>query len=243
MVRIGGILLMCAKMDFLSRLIDFFQPRFCGICGHRLAVGEEAVCSCCCMQLPRTWQCSNALDNGMARLFWGRLHVEQCAAFMYYQSHTPAARLIYQLKYHNQPEIGVALGRIAAVEFDEFGFFDGIDMIVPLPLSKKRERQRGYNQCLAIAYGISQIKHIPIRTDVVKRVRNTETQTHKNPVERLENMKDAFRLLKPEAVHGKHVLLVDDVVTTGASLAACGAEIEKAGDVVTSVFTIGQTEL
>lgn len=227
----------------MSRIIDFLQPRFCVICGCRLAVTEDVVCCNCNMLLPRTWQCRNALDNDMARMFWGRLHVARCASLMHYQSHTPASRLFYELKYHDQPEIGVVFGRIAAKEFDAFGFFEGIDMIIPLPLSSKRERQRGYNQCMAIACGIAQIREIPIRNDVVKRVKNTETQTRKNPVERLDNVKDAFALLKPDVVHGKHVLLVDDVVTTGASLTACGKELEKAGDVVVSILTLGQTEL
>lgn len=231
------------RISLLSRIVDFLQPRFCVICGSRLAVSEEVVCCKCNMLLPRTNQCSSALDNDMARLFWGRLHVAQCASFMHYQSHTPASRLFYQLKYHNQPEVGVVLGRMAASEYDAYGFFEGVDMIIPLPLSRKRERQRGYNQCLAIAYGIAQVKNIPIRTDVVKRVKNTETQTHKNPIERLENVQDAFLLQKPEVVKGKHVLLVDDVVTTGASLVACGRELEKAGGVVVSIFTLGQTEL
>lgn len=231
------------KISLLSRIVDFLQPRFCVICGSRLAVSEEVVCCKCNMLLPRTNQCCRALDNDMARLFWGRLHVAQCASFMHYQSHTPASRLFYQLKYHGQPEVGVVLGRMAASEYDAYGFFEGVDMIIPLPLSRKRERQRGYNQCLAIAYGIAQVKNIPIRTDVVKRVKNTETQTHKNPIERLENVQDAFLLQKPEVVKGKHVLLVDDVVTTGASLVACGRELEKAGGVVVSIFTLGQTEL
>lgn len=236
-------MLMERKISLLSRIIDFLQPRFCTICGSRLAVTEDVLCCKCNMLLPRTYQWRNAFDNEMARMFWGRLHVAQCASFMHYQSHTPASRLFYELKYHDQPEVGVVLGRIAAAEYEACGFFEGIDMIIPLPLSRKRERQRGYNQCLAIAYGMAQIRKIPIRTDVVKRVKNTETQTRKNPVERLENMQDAFLLQKPEVVRGKHVLLVDDVVTTGASLAACGKELEKAGNVVVSIFTLGQTEL
>ncbi len=229
------------RNGFLSWLADFFVPRSCEICGCRLAADEDIICSACNLKLPRTGQQHTPLDNNVARLFWGKNNVAQCAAFMFYQSHAPAGRLIYKLKYHNRPDIGEALGVIIAREFAADNFFDGIDAIIPLPLSKRRERQRGYNQSMELAKGIAKVTGINICKDAVRRVKDTDTQTRKNPAERQENVKDAFKLTCPEAIGGKHILLVDDVITTGASLSACAREIANAGNVTISILTIGAT--
>lgn len=230
-------------VKFVDSLIDFFQPRQCEICGRRLALGEEVICSACNMLLPRTYQCLNQYGNNMVRLFWGRLRVERGAAFLYYHPQSPVSHLFYKLKYHDRPDIGVQLGRLAASEFDALGFFEGIDMIVPLPLSKHRERKRGYNQCREIAQGIAQLTGIRIADNVVHRVKDTVTQTSKHAAERFDNMSQAFRCEHPELLNGKHILLVDDLVTTGASLMSCAEEMQKNSDVLISIMTLGQTEL
>ena len=229
------------RYGFLSWLADFFVPRSCDICGCRLATDEDIICSACNLKLPRTGQQHTPLDNKVARLFWGKNNVAQCAAFMFYQSHSPAGRLIYKLKYHNRPDIGEALGIMIAREFALDNFFDGIDVIIPLPLSKRRERQRGYNQSMELAKGIARVTGISICKDAVCRIKDTDTQTRKNPAERHENVKDAFKLMRPKAISGKHILLVDDVITTGASLSACVREVSAAGNVTVSVLIIGAT--
>jgi len=229
------------RNGFLSWLADFFVPRSCDICGCRLATDEDIICSACNLKLPRTGQQHTPLDNNVARLFWGKNNVAQCAAFMFYQSHSPAGRLIYKLKYHNRPDIGEALGIMIAREFALDNFFDGIDVIIPLPLSKRRERQRGYNQSMELAKGIARVTGKSICKDAVCRIKDTDTQTRKNPAERHENVKDAFKLMRPEAISDKHILLVDDVITTGASLSACVRVVSAAGNVTVSVLTIGAT--
>ncbi len=229
------------RNGFISWLADFFVPRSCDICGCRLAADEDIICSACNLKLPRTGQQHTPLDNNVARLFWGKNNVAQCAAFMFYQSHAPAGRLIYKLKYHNRPDIGEALGSMIAREFALDNFFDGIDVIIPLPLSKRRERQRGYNQSMELAKGIARVTGISICKDAVCRIKDTDTQTRKNPAERHENVKDAFKLMRPDAISGKHILLVDDVITTGASLSACVRVVSAAGNVTVSVLTIGAT--
>ena len=125
----------------------------------------------------------------------------------------------------------------AAKELVSAGFFDGIELIVPLPLSKKKLRQRGYNQCDYIAYGISQVTGIPVESDCVERTRANETQTHKNREERWQNVKGIFAVNNVEALQGKHILLIDDVLTTGATLASCASSLVAAGCKV-SVFTL-----
>ena len=228
---------------FIDSLFDFFQPRRCEICGSRLALSEHVICTACNMLLPRTFQCTDPYDNRMVRLFWGRVRAERGAAFLHYQPQSPVSRLFYQLKYHDRPDIAEQLGRLAALEFENSGFFEGIDFIVPLPLSKSRERKRGYNQCHEIALGIAQVTGIPILKNVVRRVKDTVTQTSKHAAERLDNMSKAFHCEHPELLNGKHVLLVDDLVTTGASLMSCAEEMQKNSDVLISIMTLGQTDL
>ena len=230
-------------VKYSKAFLDFFLPRQCEIRGHRLALSEQTICTSCNMLLPRTHQCKEPYDNRMVRLFWGRIRVERGAAYIFYQSHSPVSRLFYQLKYHDRPDIGVQMGRLAALEFDKYGFFEGIDMLIPLPLSRRRERKRGYNQCHEIARGIAQVKNIPIVCNAVKRIKETNTQTDKNAAERLENVSQAFCCDHPELLNGKHVLLIDDIVTTGASLSSCAEEMQSRSNVLISILTLGQTEL
>ncbi|MDO4820107.1 MAG: phosphoribosyltransferase family protein [Prevotella sp.] len=121
-------------------------------------------------------------------------------------------------------------------------FFEGIDCIIPVPLSRKRLRKRGYNQSEDLAEGLSSVTHLPILTDVVRRVTFHESQTHLSHFQRQENLKDAFQLRHPEKIVGKHILVVDDVITSGATVCACASVMEKAGEVKISVFALGFTQ-
>ena len=175
----------------------------------------------------------------MAKLFWGQMPVERAAAFFYYESHSKTANVIYKLKYKSHPEIGPVMGRKVAVEFQRDHFFDGIDGIVPVPLTKKRFRQRGYNQSEEIAKGINEITGIPIYTGIVKRTVFKGSQTRRRRWERQENVEYAFSLVDGEPIIGKHILLIDDVVTTGATIIACAKELCKAGGVRISILSLG----
>jgi len=182
------------------------------------------------------------MDNEMCRLFYGRIAIQRAAALFFYQPNSSESRIIHRLKYGNRPEIGYFLGRMAATEWASSGFFDGIDIIVPIPLNKKRERLRGYNQSSEIARGVSDVTRLGIVDNAVKRIRATESQTNVNPQQRLDNVKDAFSLRRPDLVMGKHVLIIDDIVTTGATVSACGMELMKAGGVAISVLSLGFTK-
>ena len=175
----------------------------------------------------------------MAKLFWGQIPVERAAAFFYYESHSNTANVIYKLKYKSHPEIGPVMGRKVAVEFQRDHFFDGIDGIVPIPLTKKRFRQRGYNQSEEIAKGINEITGIPIYTGIVKRTVFKGSQTRRRRWERQENVEYAFCLVDGEPIIGKHILLIDDVVTTGATIIACAKELCEAGGVRISILSLG----
>lgn len=168
--------------------------------------------------------------------------VIRATAYFYYYKEGRYSNLIHHLKYYGHPEVGTYLGRLAANELKTSGFFDNIDLIVPVPLSKKKHRKRGYNQCDYIARGISEITEIPIRTDCIERMIDTDTQTHKDRMERWKNTKGIFHILKPAMLKGKHLLLVDDVVTTGATLHACISTLLTTTSVRISVFAMAATK-
>ena len=168
--------------------------------------------------------------------------VVRTTAYFYYYKEGQYSSLIHHLKYYDHPEVGTYLGRLAANELKASGFFDDIDLIVPVPLSKKKHRRRGYNQCDYIARGISEITGIPIHTDCIERMIDTDTQTHKDRKERWKNTEGIFHVVKTEELKGKHLLLVDDVVTTGATLHACISALLTIPSVRISVFALAATK-
>lgn len=230
-------------MRYLEALIDFLSPRACYMCGRRLTLSEKQICAVCNWQLPRTDFADSPYDNRMSRLFWGRFDMQKASAFFTYESGSDAANLIYRLKYNNVSVLGEWLGEQMAMELQEKGFFDDIDAIVPVPLTFTRRLRRGYNQSEVISEGIRNVTRLPILKNVLKRTRFDGSQTHLGAQERRENVNGVFQLVKPDKVAGKHILLVDDVVTTGATTGACGEELAKAGDVKISVVAIGCAKL
>lgn len=221
-------------MKWISDLLDFIFPRHCIVCGEILSSGEKDICVNCLVSLP--------LIDGRQRaeiekLFWGIVQVERAVSYIYYRKGSPYNRLLHYLKYKERPEVGVRLAVAAAKELAPTGFFDGVELIVPLPLSRKKLRRRGYNQCDYIARGISEVAGVPVVKDCVQRTVANETQTHKNRDERWRNVQGIFAVTNFEALRGRHVLLVDDVLTTGATLASCAATLVAAGCRV-SLFTL-----
>ena len=230
------------KISFWHRLLDLIAPRLCVVCGRRLSPTEEVLCVACNMHLPRTGFQSSPLDNPMARLFWGLIPVERVAALFYYEAGSRTSNILYDLKYHDHPEIGYVMGRLMASEFMAAGFFEGIDLIIPLPLAKRRQRQRGYNQSMELARGISSVTGLPICNKVVCRTRFEKSQTQMHHWERQENVAHVFKVEDLRAVRGRHVLLVDDVITTGATMMACAREILKTEGVRVSLLALGFTK-
>jgi ComF family protein len=227
------------KTSFWTKLFDLISPRLCCVCGSRLTVGEAAICSHCLLHLPRTYYWKSPLDNPMARLYWGLVPIEKAVALFFYEPKSELSQLIYDLKYHNRPDIGTDMGRIAAKEFQLNGLFDDIDALVPVPLTRRRRWQRGYNQSMEIARGVSQATGLPIYNKVVARRHFTESQTHKGFWQRHDNVENAFELTDASLLKGKHLLVVDDIVTTGSTTMACMEAISKAGDVKLSVMALG----
>ena len=225
--------------ELVVKLFNLVSPRQCAMCGCRLAIGEDVICSACNLDLPRTHYSKKPYDNEMARMFWGRIPVERVTAMFFYRAHSTPSRIIYSLKYLNHPEVGELMGRMLAEEIKADGFFNGIDAIVPIPLARKRQRSRGYNQSMEIARGISEVTGLPIIKNAVKRKSFKGSQTHLNRWQRNENVADEFSLKSGKDINGKHILIVDDVVTTGATVISCAGELIKGGAVRFSVLSLG----
>ncbi len=224
-------------MKWISDLIDIIFPRSCAVCGKSLSSSEQDICINCLIELPRIDEYKR--DNTIEKLFWGILPVERVASYMLYAKESPYNNLIHRMKYSDRPEIGERMATTAASELMKHNFFEGVDIIVPLPLSKKKKRQRGYNQCDYIARGISKVTGIAIDSNSVIRHIANDTQTHKQRDERWKNVENIFSVTDSETLKGKHILLVDDVLTTGATLTSCGSAILTAvPDAKISIFTL-----
>ena len=230
---------MTQTISLLARLIDTLAPRSCTMCGGRLSITEEVICACCNHQLPRTGYSKSAYDNKLVRLFWGRIPIEKGTAFFFYKAHSDTIRLLYQLKYGHHPEIGECLGRIVAAELAQEAFFDEITAVVPVPLARQRERERGYNQSREIARGISAETGLPVLDKVIERISFHGSQTQKGRWERNENVEKAFRLLDASPLNNQHILLIDDVITSGATLVAAAKEVLKGENTKVSVLSLG----
>ncbi len=225
---------------YIRSLLDFVSPRVCVMCGRRLAVAEEVLCAGCNLLLPRTYLAEAPDDaNRLCTLFIASFHFIRSASWFYYTSQSPQVSLIHMAKYYGGRELCHWLGTSAAQEMVASGFFIGIDVIVPLPLTWRRQLSRGYNQSYLIARGVREVTGIPIARHAVRRVKFRQSQTHLSGEDRMSNVRGAFRLIRPKQLQGKHILLIDDVMTTGATIASCGHTISKAGDVTISVLTIG----
>lgn len=189
--------------------------------------------------MPRTGYAQVAYDNPLVRSFWGRIKIEKGVALFFYYPHSDSSRLIYALKYGKAYLVGQHLGHLLAEELAEVGFFDDITALVPVPLSKDRLRDRGYNQSEEIAQGIKDVTGLPILKKVVKRQRFNGSLTSLNRWQRNEHIENSFCLLKPEKIAKQHLLLIDDVITSGATLTELAKTLQKAENVRISVASLG----
>ena len=210
--------------DFLQPLLHLLYPHYCEGCHTDLLIRESLLCSRCEFSLPATgyWDISG---NPIEKIFRGRLPVQAAAANYFFTQDSLLQHLMQSLKYKNLPEAGRWLGKKMGYALQKTDRFTSIDCIIPLPLHSKKEFIRGYNQAQLIAEGISEVWQKPIIQKAVIRNQFTRTQTHENRNSRWNNMQGVFSVVQPVKLEHKHCLLVDDVITTGATLEACGNEI------------------
>lgn len=212
-------------------------PHVCAGCGSDIITEQSLLCMRCIGQLPETNFHMHG-NNPVEKMFWGRLPLVAATAQYYFTKESLMQHLMHQFKYKGNKDLGRQLGTLMADELRKTNRFHYIDHLIPLPLFAAKERRRGYNQATILCEGIAEVMNIEIARDVVVRTEHTETQTRKGRMERWQNIKEKFQLLRPEKIRGKSVLLVDDVVTTGATLEACGHELMKANDIKLSIATL-----
>ena len=236
MMNISQRLTTCLRLA-----LDLIAPRVCPECGRRFDSSGKELCPYCLKHYPRTNYQLSPTDNDLARLFWGQFPIERAVAFYYYSPQSKLSKVVHAFKYHGRTQLAEELGELMAKELLPNGIFEGIDALIPLPLAPVREQERGYNQAYLLAEGISKITGIPIYNNVVKREEFLQRQTQLGIWQRRQNVDDAFKLVDANTLKGLHVMLVDDVITTGATITACARQLATVPDVTISVLTLAHT--
>ncbi len=227
---------------WINDLIDVIFPNVCTVCHRRLVKGENVICLHCLSDLPRTNLHKYRPNKIHERLMAIGMPVEKATSLFYYYRDSPYARLIHDTKYRNRPTVGRTLAMMHTQELKGTDFFDSIDCIVPVPLHLLKHIKRGYNQAEEIARGINSVTSLPIINALSASYH--KTQTRKDSHQRLLNVKGVYNVAEVDAIQGKHILLIDDVITTGATLLSCMQAIRQASPSTRiSVYSLSITQL
>lgn len=227
---------------FFNNIARLLYPVLCPGCGNEIGKSSELLCFECAAALPLT-DFEPYADNPVEKIFWGRLPLQTATAYLYFTKNSALQGLLHQLKYKGRKEIGHQLGLLMGEALLRSARFGNVDALIPIPLFFKKEKRRGYNQAAVICEGISLTMKVPVLNRVIARKKNTETQTRKNRAQRWDNIQETFELTHAEKIAGMHVMLVDDVLTTGATLESGGRELLKAPGVQLSIATLAYTIL
>lgn len=223
--------------QWINDLVSIFYPRLCVGCGDALQRNESHLCLRCILHLPET-NYHLSKENPLEKIFWGRAKVENVFSFLYFRKGNTVQSILHQLKYKGNKEIGAFMGEMYGKKLADAGCLADVDVIVPIPLHPKKMRLRGYNQSEWIAMGLSKGLNVPYSNDFLVRATFTETQTKKARFSRWENVKDVFQASRTDELAGKHVLVCDDVLTTGATTEAAIQKLLEVPGVRVSVVTI-----
>jgi len=201
-------------------LISLLYPELCQACGNSLFSNEYLICLSCLYKLPKT-NFHLEENNTIERIFWGRFPLQKASSFLFFSKGSRVQNLMHEFKYRSKKEIGFYLGDLFARELSKVNWLEDIDLIIPVPLHYRKQQIRGYNQSEEIAKGIEKHSSIPVEIGVLKRTIASETQTKKSRFRRWENVSEIFQIDNPDKIKGKHILIIDDVITTGATIEAC----------------------
>ncbi|KKB52308.1 comF family protein [Parabacteroides sp. HGS0025] len=221
----------------LNNLLDLFFPKLCLLCNDPLMGGENHFCLKCLCNLPHTGF-DYLKENPATHLFTGKVMISHAAAFLHYERGGHVQQLIHELKYNDNKEIGFRLGRMAGLDYRQAILSDLPDLILPVPLHPRKKKKRGYNQSEWIARGINSVLKLPVDTSSLCRIKQNETQTKKPVYDRWLNVQEIFTVANPQALEGKHILLIDDVITTGSTLGACAEALLTVPGVRVSVLAV-----
>jgi ComF family protein len=230
------MLIMSLAEDFISLIF----PKICACCGNSLWKHEEVICTYCDFHLPRT-NFHLEQDNPATRTFWGRARIESATACYYFNKGNKVQRLVHLLKYNGRKDIGIFIGEKQGHLLKYSRFFNTVEIILPVPLHKRKLMQRGYNQSEQFAIGLGKAMRVPVNPYILYRTRFTETQTRKSRFKRWQNVSEMFALKDPLILEGKHILLVDDVITTGATLESCIMVLSSIPGIRISIAAIAVT--
>jgi len=221
-------------------LSHLFYPHICEGCASDIVNNNSYLCSKCLFELPITGF-TDSYNNLAEAKFHGRIHIEHATAGFYFNKKALMQHLIFQLKYKGNKDIGEFLGKLMGEQLLKTNRFNDVDVLIPIPLNKKKEAKRGYNQAAIICDGISNVWNKPIdKTSIIRHV-NTETQTKQNRIDRWQNIDGAFEIANQKNLEGKHIALVDDVLTTGATFEACGNKILEIPNTKLSIISLAFT--
>jgi ComF family protein len=227
-------------IGFIKDFFAFLFPESCVACSKVLNFSEDAVCLHCLTELAYVRFHDNP-ENPIEKTFWGRIPVEQATALLYFSKKGRTQKLLHALKYQNRTEIGYLFGKILGRTLIESQRFKHIDMVIPVPLHKNKLRKRGYNQCFYIVEGIVSITGWQSDYVSLQRINNNETQTKKSRMARWLNVEETFAVVRSENLKNKHILLIDDVLTTGSTLEACARKILAVEGTKVSIATVALT--
>lgn len=222
--------------------LHLFFPHVCAGCGTDGLEGSETLCLRCTFSLPRTGFETYA-NNPVDKIFWGRLLTKAACSIYYFNKETRLQDLLHQLKYQGNRALGLTLGKNMGKWLIRSDLYNTIDGMVPVPLHAKREKQRGYNQAALLAEGMASVWKVPVYNDVLIRSAATDSQTKKSRVQRWQNMQHRFSCPRPEKIKGRHLLLIDDVITTGATLESCGQCLLNGGAASLRIATLAYASL
>jgi len=221
-------------------LIELLFPNHCQNCERSLFKHEKTVCTHCKIKLPKTIH-SKEEDEKIKNLLWGPHSIIEVITLYQFEKNTSVQLLLHKLKYKGKKSIGIFFGQELAKEIQNKDINTPIDLIIPVPLHAKKVKKRGYNQTDIIAQGIEQELGLPIDNKLLKRVKHTTSQTSKSVFDRWKNVSNSFELNHPEKLCNKHIILIDDVITTGATLRSCIEALAKVDNIKISVGIIAQS--
>lgn len=215
-------------MRFFEDIVNILFPNLCCTCNKALTRNEELICFHCRSELPKTLF-DDFIQNDLTDRFYGKFEISFGVSLLYFYKTGITQNLLHQFKYNNYPEIGEMIGGWLAHQYLKRQDAKQIDVIIPVPLHPRKERIRGYNQSQYFARGISEVIDIPTDFTSLVRTQYQKSQTHKTKEQRWKSVENAFKIIDPQKIENKKVLIVDDVITTGATLEACGHQLVNSG--------------
>lgn len=222
---------------YFHSLVGLFYPKICASCGEHLNTQENVVCSICTFRLPFT-NFHLVAESPLHKKFWGRVDISHIDSLLFLEKASKTQNLLYQLKYQSRQDIGVFLAEQVINRYAGLDIRNKIQLILCVPLHTSKRKKRGYNQCHSFARHLSKTWQIPFSPLSIQRLVNNDSQTGKNRIERWKNVEHSFAIKNKKTLEGKHVLLIDDVLTTGATLEACAIQILAVNQTKLSILTM-----